>query len=338
VHVSIICLFHFFFHKTNKMSKQGENNVALDDGAAPVAPSSTMPTMMQEDEDEVHAFDDGDGASPSSSRPAMPSSMMHSSCAGGKRLKLARWLTHQHRVLRRRGIMDSASSDETIMTPLELLESGSMHILRRQVRLGRRLAHLQQMSNNPVVNVGHPRLKPVAKRMARHQMLRRRCGHEQQIGSMHILRRQARLGRRLARLQKRTNPAVNVVKTDEQIQITMDVPGVKMEDLKVTMNDENRVLTMSGERKSSGASDDTPTSKFSKRVVLGESVDTTKIVARLENGVLTVSAPKSLKTNEESVRQIPIRGISATPEGGESEDLEMNQLEDEFDAIIVEKT
>ena len=53
-------------------------------------------------------------------------------------------------------------------------------------------------------------------------------------------------------------------------------------------------------------------SRFDKRFTIGDDIDTTKISANLENGVLTVTAPKKEKKEPETVK-IPI--TMSTPSG-----------------------
>jgi HSP20 family molecular chaperone IbpA len=58
-------------------------------------------------------------------------------------------------------------------------------------------------------------------------------------------------------------------------------------------------------------------SRFDKRFTIGDDIDVSKITANLENGVLTVTAPKKEKKEPETVK-IPI--TMGTPTG---------QIEDE---------
>ena len=76
-----------------------------------------------------------------------------------------------------------------------------------------------------------------------------------------------------------------------------DVPGVKPEDIDVSMD--GGVLTLSGERRSSNVSEEDGlrrvervTGRFLRRFTLPETADADGITAKSDNGILEVSIPK----------------------------------------------
>jgi HSP20 family protein len=92
-------------------------------------------------------------------------------------------------------------------------------------------------------------------------------------------------------------PAVNIFEDKEGIHLTAEVPGMKPEDVHV--NVENRVLTISGERKLERAEDkdgyhriERTYGKFSRSFTLPDTIDGDKISATLKDGILTVLLPK----------------------------------------------
>lgn len=118
-------------------------------------------------------------------------------------------------------------------------------------------------------------------------------------------------------------PRYEVVNNPTKFQVAVDVPGVKMQDMDITVEDDGTVLSIYGERKSWDESK-TFISKFAKSFSLDETIEVEKITATLQNGVLTVSAPKKeTKPIEENVRKITIVEVeddtssSATKDGEE---------------------
>merc|ERR1711982_184696 len=108
-----------------------------------------------------------------------------------------------------------------------------------------------------------------------------------------------------------------LVDNNEKFELTVDVPGVKEEDVDIKL--EENLLTVQGERTSSSESSQF-TSKFSKTFSLDQTVGVDKFTASLKNGVLTVSAPKDLEKLEENVRRIPVLAAVDAPatEDGET--------------------
>merc|ERR1719414_914841 len=82
-----------------------------------------------------------------------------------------------------------------------------------------------------------------------------------------------------------------LVDNNEKFELTVDVPGVKEEDIDIKLED--GLLTVQGQRTASSESSQFA-SKFSKTFSLDKTVDADKFTAALNNGVLIVSAPKDL--------------------------------------------
>jgi HSP20 family protein len=105
-------------------------------------------------------------------------------------------------------------------------------------------------------------------------------------------------------------PAMDVKETDEALRLSFEVPGVKPEELSVTL--ENGVLTVSGEKKLERETGDEKAGvrgferrygRFERSLTLPRSVDPDKVTATCENGVLTIELPK---TPEARPRKIEI--------------------------------
>jgi len=94
-----------------------------------------------------------------------------------------------------------------------------------------------------------------------------------------------------------------LVDNNEKFELTVDVPGVKEEDIDIKLED--NLLTVQGQRMAASETSKF-SSKFSKTFSLDQTVDVEKFTASLKNGVLTVSAPKDLAKLEENIRRIPV--------------------------------
>jgi HSP20 family protein len=101
-----------------------------------------------------------------------------------------------------------------------------------------------------------------------------------------------------------STPRYEVNDSDEEFQVSMDVPGVKQSDIDINL--EENVLTISGERQM-GTGDVTRKSTFSKSFTLDSTVEADKITAKLSNGVLLVTAPKDIPVPD--VKKIPIMQV-----------------------------
>ncbi len=90
---------------------------------------------------------------------------------------------------------------------------------------------------------------------------------------------------------------VSVKDTGEQIQVNMLLPGVKKEDVKVQLND--GTLTITAERKAPETKENEQWIRneitygtIERSIALPYSVDSEKVTATQENGVLTIVLPK----------------------------------------------
>ena len=109
-------------------------------------------------------------------------------------------------------------------------------------------------------------------------------------------------------------PAMEIVEQDKELIVTAELPGVPMKDLDITIDE--GILTIRGEKKEE--KEDTEEGpevrfhmwerkygSFQRSFTLPKAVDPAKIVAKFENGILTVTLPKSEKAKVQG-RKIPI--------------------------------
>lgn len=94
---------------------------------------------------------------------------------------------------------------------------------------------------------------------------------------------------------------VDLYEDNDSYFVRAELPGVKKEDIKLELD--NAVLTLSGERKTDSG-DAEETTSFSRSVNVGEYVQSDKVKAHFEDGVLTVTVPKS---EERKPRTIAIK-------------------------------
>lgn len=102
-------------------------------------------------------------------------------------------------------------------------------------------------------------------------------------------------------------PAVDIEDQADKVVVHADIPGVKPEDISVTL--ENNVLTLSGERKSESEEKgkdftrvERTYGKFFRSFTLPQGADPAKISATSKDGVLEVVVPKSEKTQPRQIK------------------------------------
>jgi HSP20 family protein len=92
-------------------------------------------------------------------------------------------------------------------------------------------------------------------------------------------------------------PAANISETDNDFTIALAVPGLSKEDFKIEI--ENNLLTIFSEKKESKEENtenytrkEFMVGSFSRSFTLPKSIDTEKIQAQYNNGILNVVLPK----------------------------------------------
>jgi HSP20 family protein len=102
-------------------------------------------------------------------------------------------------------------------------------------------------------------------------------------------------------------PAVNILERQDSMLITADLPGLKAEDVDVTVED--GTLTIRGERKLDEVGEGETFHRveriygvFERTFTLPNSVDVDKIEARFSNGEMTLTLPKREESKPRSVK------------------------------------
>lgn len=104
-------------------------------------------------------------------------------------------------------------------------------------------------------------------------------------------------------------PEFNVYETDKAFEVTVELPGMKKEDIEISMG--NNALTISGEREANWEDDgrkyhlvESRFGTFSRSLPLPNNINEEKITANYENGVLSVHIPK---LKEKSGKKIKVK-------------------------------
>ena len=101
-------------------------------------------------------------------------------------------------------------------------------------------------------------------------------------------------------------PSVDIEELEDKILIQADLPGLKEKDISITVKD-NKLILSGKKEKTKEAKNYTYYERsygsFFRQFHLNELVDSEKIAANFENGVLTISLPKK---EEIKPKQIPI--------------------------------
>jgi len=100
--------------------------------------------------------------------------------------------------------------------------------------------------------------------------------------------------------------AVDVVEGEKDFQLKVDLPGVKKEDVDISVKE--GILTITAERKEDTISENSRYTRserrygsFSRSFSLGDNIDSDKIMANLSDGVLEVSLPRKEEVAPKSI-------------------------------------
>lgn len=101
-------------------------------------------------------------------------------------------------------------------------------------------------------------------------------------------------------------PVVDIAETPEEYLIKIELPEVKKEDVRVTV--ENGVLRIGGERKQEMEETtvkfhriERPYGNFMRTFMTPDNVDEAKVLADLRDGVLTIRLPKTEKARQKAI-------------------------------------
>lgn len=106
---------------------------------------------------------------------------------------------------------------------------------------------------------------------------------------------------------QRWAPACDVLEDKENLKIVLELPGVKPEDVKISL--ENQVLTIQGEKKQVAEESserwhryERSYGSFQRMFTLPSTVDAERIQATVDNGVLTVTLPTAERAKPRQIQ------------------------------------
>lgn len=110
--------------------------------------------------------------------------------------------------------------------------------------------------------------------------------------------------------EMRASPVMDVIDTKEGVEIDVELPGLKREDIKISVDGD--LLTVSGEKKIEKESNarnyrmvERSYGEFTRSVYLPRSIDSSKITATMADGVLKIAAPKRPEATTQTIEIRP---------------------------------
>jgi HSP20 family protein len=113
-------------------------------------------------------------------------------------------------------------------------------------------------------------------------------------------------------LTNTTIPSVNIKENENEFEVEMAAPGMAKDDFKIELN--NSVLTISSEKQSENETKEGKNvtrrefsyQSFSRSFTLPAIVETDRITAKYENGILRVNIPKKEEAKPKPLKQIQV--------------------------------
>jgi HSP20 family protein len=106
------------------------------------------------------------------------------------------------------------------------------------------------------------------------------------------------------------NPNVDIKESDDKLQILAEMPGLDKKDIKIDLDEENRVLTLSGERKvENEKNSDTyhvrerKYGSFRRSFTLPDSVKLDQVKANMNQGLLNIEIPKAQQQQKQKQKR-----------------------------------
>lgn len=111
-----------------------------------------------------------------------------------------------------------------------------------------------------------------------------------------------------------TSPAINIMETENDYRVEVAAPGMTKNDINIRIDEDNQLI-VSMEKKEEQKADkpgrylrrEFSYSHFQQTMILPDNVETGKIEAKVEHGVLTVVIPKKKMEEKKASKQIEVK-------------------------------
>lgn len=98
-----------------------------------------------------------------------------------------------------------------------------------------------------------------------------------------------RFGKPHMEVKDKREPLADVIDSDEQVRVIVELPGVEKKDIKLSGTEETLTISV-----------DTLKRKYYKEVKLPAKIDSKKATSKYKNGVLDITVPKKVQTKTKS--------------------------------------
>jgi len=125
------------------------------------------------------------------------------------------------------------------------------------------------------------------------------------------------------------SPYYEIMNNEDKFQISVEAPGAKPKDMNIRFDERSRMLTVTGhQEKHNEGTGYHFSSRFSRSFQLDPFVEADKLSANMDNGVLTITAPKNTDNmeNYQPVRTIPIMSLLDDGEEVDEDEEELKSL------------
>ena len=101
--------------------------------------------------------------------------------------------------------------------------------------------------------------------------------------------------------EKRIVPLTDVYETDTLYSLTMEVPGIEKDDLEVTVENDQLLITSKVKEEAEVDQSELKLGNYYRNFTLSKDIDRSKVNAELNNGILTVTLFKKEESQPKKI-------------------------------------